>query len=458
MFQTQRQRSRRKLRLVIISLLMLSVGSLFITLWFVVDFGREQEIIQKLVLDLPNRDLPAARELVSELQWQSRWTIFVIVQVIATGLAVALLFRAYLSSQEKLHDVKALADDILSSMEQAVVTSDGDGLVTSLNERALLLLSTTGEAVGKSLRQLTHQIDLVRFRADAESHAGHSLVKDFPVTKGTEHLWLRTFCQPLRDADGRKIGNVFQLRDVTADRHLQDRAGRMERFMGLGSLAVGLHHEIKNPLAAVSLHVQLVEESLAGQPLPDDVPEMLAIVKAEMKRIEYVLESFRDFASTERLYIVEMPLVDLLTRQVDLIRPLADAAKVNIEMRLDDDLPESMMFDATRVEQIIHNLLVNAIEAMPDGGGLTIDAKRLRGEEADGVLMTFADSGPGIPENIRPHVFDAYFTTKGSGTGMGLALSDKIARLHGGRLSLAVVDKGTTFEFFLPLRPSEPPT
>ena len=458
MFRIQRQRSRRKLRLVIVALLMLSVGSLFITLWFVVDFGREQEIIQKLVLDLPSRDLPAAGELVSELQWQSRWTIFVIVQVVATGLAVALLFRAYLSAQDKLNDVKALAGDILSSMEQAVITSDNDGLVTSLNERALDLLSTTGEAVGKSLRQLTDQIDLVSFRAEAESHAGNSLVKDYPVSKGSEHLWLRTFCQPLRDADGWTIGNVFQLRDVTADRHLQDRAGRMERFMGLGSLAVGLHHEIKNPLAAVSLHVQLVEESVAGQALPDDVPEMLAVVKAEMKRIEHVLESFRDFASTERLHLVEMPLTDLLMQQVDLMRPLADAAKVEIGLCVGGDLPDPMTFDATRIEQIIHNLMVNAIEAMPDGGQLKIHVNRVRGENADGVLLTFADTGPGIPENIRPHVFDAYFTTKGGGTGMGLALSDKIARLHGGRLSLAVVDGGTTFELFLPVRPREQPT
>ncbi|XZE53451.1 two-component system sensor histidine kinase NtrB [Planctomycetaceae bacterium SH139] len=458
MFRTQRQRSRRKLRLVIITLLMLSVGSLIITLWFVVDFGREQEIIQKLVLDLPSRDLPAARELASELQWQSRWTIFVIVQVVATGLAVALLFRAYLSAQDKLNDVKALAGDILSSMEQAVVTSDDDGLVTSLNERALELLCTTGEAVGKSLRQLTDQIDLVSFRAEAESHPGHSLVKDYPVTKGSEHLWLRTFCQPLRDADGRKIGNVFQLRDVTADRHLQDRAGRMERFMGLGSLAVGLHHEIKNPLAAVSLHVQLVEESLAGQTLPDDVPEMLAVVKTEMKRIEQVLEGFRDFASTERLHLVEMPLTDLLMQQVDLMRPLADAAKVDIKLSVASELPEPMTFDATRVEQIVHNLMVNAIEAMPAGGELKIHVKPFHGEDAKGVLLAFSDTGPGIPANIRPHVFDAYFTTKGGGTGMGLALSDKIARLHGGRLSLAVGEGGTTFELFLPVRPGEQPT
>jgi len=230
----------------------------------------------------------------------------------------------------------------------------------------------------------------------------------------------------------------------------------MERFMGLGSLAVGLHHEIKNPLAAVSLHVQLVEETLAGQTCPDDVPEMLAVVKAEMKRIEHVLESFRDYAFAERLHLVETPLTDLLMRQVDLIRPVAEAANVYIESCIGDDLPAPMALDATRVEQIIHNLLVNAIEAMPDGGELKMDVKRFHGEDSDGVLLTFADTGPGIPENIRPHVFDAYFTTKGDGTGMGLALSDKIARLHGGQLTLAGADDGTKFELFLPIiRPSE---
>ena len=434
---------------------MLSVGSLFITLWFVVDFGREQEIIQRLVRDLPRRDVPVANELSSELQWQSRWTFFVIVQVVATGIAVALLFRAYLSAQDKLDDIKALAGDILSSMEQAVITSNNDGLVTSLNERALVLLSTTGEAVGKSLRQLTDQIDLVTFRSEAESHAGHSLVRDYPVMKRGEHVWLRTFCQPLRDSDGQKIGNVFQLRDVTADRHLQDRAGRMERFMGLGSLAVGLHHEIKNPLAAVSLHVQLVEESLAGQSLPDDVPEMLAVIKTEMKRIEQVLEGFRDYASAARLHLVDVRLPDLLARQVDLLRPLADKVGVAIQTCVGDDLPGQMKLDATRVEQIVHNLIVNAIEAMPDGGELSIHARRLRGEDADGVLLTFSDTGGGIPDNVRPHVFDAYFTTKGGGTGMGLALSDKIARQHGGQLNLTVSEAGATFELFLPINPVE---
>lgn len=453
MFRSQRNRSRRNLRLAIISLLMLSVCSLFITLWFVVDFGREQEIIQKLLRDLPSRDLPVAQELSDELQWQSRWTIFVIVQVAVTGLAVVLLFRAYLKSQDNLNDVKALAGDILSSMEQAVITSDNDGLVTSLNERAIGMLGAIGDPVGKSLRQLTDQIDLARFRSEAEAHSGHSLVKDYPVTKAGERTWLRTFCQPLRDADGRTIGNVFQLRDVTADRHLQERASRMERFMGLGSLAVGLHHEIKNPLAAISLHVQLVEESLASQPLPDEVPEMLSIIKAEMKRTGQVLESFRDYASAARLDLMDVRLSELVMRQVDLLRPVASASGVAINVAFSDDLPKQMTLDASRVEQIVHNLVVNAIEAMPSGGELSIHAKEVCEDGTDGALVTFADTGGGIAESIRPHVFDAYFTTKGGGTGMGLALSDKIVRQHGGRLNLTIADRGTTFELFLPNQP-----
>ncbi|TWT65463.1 two-component system sensor histidine kinase NtrB [Crateriforma conspicua] len=453
MFRSQRTQSRRNLRFAVFTLLLLSVCSLLISLWFVVDFGREQEIVKQLVRDLPDRDLPVAAELTSELKWQSRWTFFVILQVIATGLAVALLFRAYLGSQERLNDIKALAGDILSSMEQAVITSDTDGLVTSLNERAIQFLGVSGDPVGKSLRQLTDQIDLASFRAETDSLAKHSLMKDFAVKKNGENLWLRAFCQPLCDANGKVIGNVFQLRDVTADRHLHDRAARMERFMGLGSLAVGLHHEIKNPLAAVSLHVQLVEEALAELSVPDEVPEMLSIVKSEMKRTGQVLETFRDYASANRLDLTETPIVELLTRQIDLLRPVAEANKVTLDLSLSPNLPEQIPIDAARVEQIIHNLMLNAIQAMPEGGTLSIQAKAAIEADSHGVLIKFSDTGKGIPESIRPHIFDAYFTTKGGGTGMGLALSDKIARQHGGRLDLASVDGGTTFELFLPKDP-----
>ena len=453
MFRTQRIQSRRNVRLAIAALLMLSVCSLFISLWFVVDFGREQDIVKQLVRDLPARDLPVAEELANELQWQSRWTFLVILQVVATGLAIWVLFRAYLGSQERLNDIKALAGDILSSMEQAVITSDNDGLVTSLNGRAIEFFNLVGDPVGKSLPQMTAQIDLAKIRTEAESQSGHSLVKDYLVKNAGESLWLRTFCQPLRDSGGQLIGNVFQLRDVTADRHLQERAGRMERFMGLGSLAVGLHHEIKNPLAAVSLHVQLVEEALAEQSVPEDVSEMLSIIKSEMRRISQVLESFRDYASAGKLDLINTNLADLLTRQVSLFRPSAKESRVNIELSLCVDLPKQITIDAARIEQIVHNLMLNAIQAMPDGGTLSISVKPTREADVDGVVMRFTDTGGGIPENIRPHIFDAYFTTKGSGTGMGLALSDKIARQHGGRLDLASVDHGATFELFLPNSP-----
>lgn len=429
---------------------MLSVWSLFISLWFVVDFGREQEIVKQLVRDLPDRDLPVAAELTSELKWQSRWTFFVILQVIATGIAVVLLFRAYLGSQERLNDIKALAGDILSSMEQAVITSDTDGLVTSLNERAIQFLGVNGDPVGKSLRQLTDQIDLASFREEAESHTGQTLMRDHAIKRVNDNLWLRTFCQSLRDANGTVIGNVFQLRDVTAERHLHDRAVRMERFMGLGSLAVGLHHEIKNPLAAVSLHVQLVEEALEGRSLPDDVPEMLSIIQSEIKRTGQVLECFRDYASADKLDLVDADIAGLLSHQGELLRPMADANNVTLDLTLNPELPKSIMVDSARLEQVIHNLMLNAIQAMPEGGTLCVQAEFATESDSSGVLVKFTDTGRGIPESIRPHIFDAYFTTKGGGTGMGLALSDKIARQHGGRLDFVNVDGVTTFELFLP--------
>jgi PAS domain-containing protein len=242
MFRYEHNRSRRNMRFAIVSLLLLSASSLIISLWFVVDFAREQEIVESLLADLPSRDLPVAQELAGELQWQSRWTLLVIVQVVATALAVTLLSRAYLSSQDRLNDVKALAADILSSMEQAVITCDADGIVTSLNHRTMELLETTTDPFGRSLRQLTDKIDLAAFRAEADSNPNQSAERDFSVVINSNRIWLRGFCQPLRNSEGEVIGNVFQLRDVTADRHLQERIARMERFMGLGSLAAGLHH------------------------------------------------------------------------------------------------------------------------------------------------------------------------------------------------------------------------
>jgi len=449
MFRVRDQNPLRRARWAIIGLFLLTAGALFVTLWFVVDFSHEQEILQKLIRDLPRRDLADANELAGELRWQSRLIFLIILQVVSAGLAVALLWRAYRSTQDSLRDFKALAADILSSMDQGIVTVSDAGVVTSLNSRATELLELGHDLVGLPLSAVTGKMDLVRFREAANHSPDATKMEDFLVAVQRRPTWLRTFCQPLRDAAGETIGSVIQMRDVTSERHVEEQMRRMERYMGLGSLAAGLHHEIRNPLAAISLHVQLLEEQLETDPASPDVPQMLSVIRTEMNRVGAVLEGFRDFASTSKLDISMTAVRSMIEQQLELIRPKAQRQRINLAFRFATDIPKTLPLDRTRIEQVLLNLMLNALEAMPDGGQLTVDVQVRDEDGSDMLVIAVADTGPGIPKDVRDHIFDAYFTTKNHGTGMGLALSDKIVRQHGGRLELVASDAGAAFELVL---------
>ncbi|TWU08167.1 two-component system sensor histidine kinase NtrB [Stieleria varia] len=451
MFPLQSPEPVRRYRGAFIGLLLLSVAATGVTLWLMVDFINEQATVGELIDELPAESKSAARSLVGELEWQFRLTMLVVINLVATGVAVVLLWRAYQTSQDSLRDVKALAGDILSSIDQAVITIDMDGRVTSFNARAMQLFELQGDPVGTPLAGLTEKIDLQAFCEDVNQHPGMSKVQDFYVPFAEGQRCLRGFCQPLSDIAKQTIGTVIQLRDVTDQIHIENQVRRMERFMGLGSVAAGLHHEIKNPLAALSLHIQLLEEQLDDPDARDEIEKAMQVIKTEIARVGSVLEGFRDFASIENLQLAEVNLPELIQRQLDLIRPKAEQHRVRLRWECDEQADVALQLDRVRIEQVLLNLMLNAIQAMPSGGTLEIrcEPTQLSGEPA--LAIHVSDSGNGIPESSRPRVFDAYFTTKGDGTGMGLALSDKIVRQHGGSLDFTTSTAGTTFTMILPI-------
>jgi two-component system nitrogen regulation sensor histidine kinase GlnL len=237
---------------------------------------------------------------------------------------------------------------------------------------------------------------------------------------------------------------VLHIRDVTERLLVEERMRRMERFMGLGALAAGLHHEIKNPLGALSLHVQLLEERL-GDRADNEAAESLGVLKTEVTRISGVLESFRDFASVERLNRTDADLPELVRQTVDLIRPQAEGQGVRLTLKLPKEELPSLAADEARLEQVLLNLVMNALEEMESGGELTLSLRR----NDDRLQIDVADTGRGIPERIQSRVFDPYFTTKTTGSGMGLAFCDKIIRQHGGQIDFETSSAGTTFRVVL---------
>ena len=451
MFRVQSTESGKNYRGAIIGLLVLSALALGITIWVMIDLLDEQTIVQQLIRDLPARDLPAAETLAGELRWQFRLSILVVINLIATGIAVALLWRAYNTTQESLRDIKALAGDILSSMDQAIVTIDMDATISSFNSRAAELLQFSDDPVGTPLADLTDQIDLVSFREKANASESKVIIEDFFVSAASGSRCLRTFCQPLRNFENVMIGNVILLRDVTEQIHVENQMRRMERFMGLGSLAVGLHHEIKNPLAALSLHVQLLEEQLDDPSDPDEIQQMLCVIKTEVTRVGSVLEGFRDFASVGRLHCDRVDVSELILQQARLIGPRAVQLGVELDIAHPHDTVNLMVLDRVRIEQVLLNLMLNSLQAMPDGGSLTVRYERAKLGGRDAIRISVIDTGIGIPAAAQSHLFDPYFTTKSDGTGMGLALSDKIVRQHGGSLDFKTSESGTTFDVVLPI-------
>jgi two-component system sensor histidine kinase HydH len=451
MFRVRSTETGKSYRLAIAGLLTLSVAALAVTIWVMNDLLREQEIVAELIEYLPPEGDVAAEELAGELRWQFRLSILVVLNLVVTGFTVLLLWRAYRSSQDSLRDIKALAGDILGSMDQAVITTDVSGIVTSINRRGVELLRLSSEHVGGPLSELSQQLSLEELRQQTRSLEKTKQARDIQLASNGSTKTLRAFCQPLHDHENADIGNVIQLRDVTERVLMDDRMRRMERYMGLGSLAAGLHHEIKNPLAALSLHVQLMEEELMEGEASQSVLEMLGVIKTEVARVGGVLEGFRDFASVGRLNLADVDLVKLIDRQVRLIGPQAETQGIDVQVKLPAGPLPTVRVDRVRLEQVLLNLMINAMEAMPDGGTIEVRASIVRQETRNSVRIEIIDMGPGVPENLRSRIFDPYFTTKGEGTGMGLALCDKIIRQHHGLLDFHSTEHGSVFDITLPI-------
>jgi len=292
----------RGVRLFAAGLAVLSLVALTVTAWILFDVQREQEIVARIVQHLPDSDLAVARELSGDLRLQSGLSILLVLNIIGTAIAFAIVVRGYLSSEQSLRDAKVLATDICASLDAGIITTDRIGGMTSINQRGFELLDLADDCIGRTLTDSGSGHALL----DAicrEVNKHHICIRDreYSVTRRGHRKTFRAGCSILRNQKSDEIGTVIHVTDVTQRTLMEERLRRMERFMGLGSLAAGLQHEIKNPLSALSLHIQLLCECLAKEPHNAEVSEMLDVLQTEVYRINEVLDGFRNYASITEL-------------------------------------------------------------------------------------------------------------------------------------------------------------
>lgn len=447
MFRHQSGPSRPTILLITIGLLIAVALTTAAMIWMAVEVSREQIKIEQIVEEQPEAAVDHLRQWRNERQREFTSIIIDILVLGATVLALALVARAYFASQKSLHEVRTMASDILASIDQAVLTANTEGRITNINPVARDLLSIDDSAVGQLVEEAVEGSVPLMHVFETVMESGKSIYdQDVSVMRNGHKTRLRAEGHLMRDTDDSVIGVVIFIRDVTEQHLIGSQMKRMERFMGLGTLAAGLHHEIKNPLSALSLHVQLLEERL--EDIQDqDIRENISVLKTETTRINGVLESFRDFASLDTLNRSETDLFELVKQTADLMRPKAAQQGVLLSTELPDRRPPCISADGARLEQVLLNLVINSLDAMRQGGTL-----RLKLHSDNGALkIDVSDTGTGIPDNIRQRIFDPYFTTKTDGSGMGLAVCDKVVQQHHGQISVQTSSAGTVFQIALPL-------
>jgi PAS domain S-box-containing protein len=271
--------------------------------------------------------------------------------------------------------------------------------------------------------------------------------------KSGDWIWVEGLSEATeRDEEGRVTHVIGLMRDITERKQTQAALIQSERLATTGQLAASLAHEINNPLQAVIGCLGLAEESLArGQ--DDDFEEYVTIGLDELRRAADVVSRLRDLSRPTDVQRAQPTDVnELIDRVLTVSRKRLKSHYVRVTRRLADDLPRPELV-ADRVQQIFLNLVFNAVDAMPDGGELTLTTRY--DEQADEVVVDFKDCGSGIPEDMLPHIFDPFFSTKREGTGLGLFVSQNIAQEHGGRIEAETEEgAGCTFSVHLPVSQS----
>jgi signal transduction histidine kinase len=218
---------------------------------------------------------------------------------------------------------------------------------------------------------------------------------------------------------------------------------RAELWAAVGQLAAGVAHEVRNPLTAIKMLVQAAQEG--GDAL---TAEDLRIIESEIRRVEHSLQTFLDFARPPKAERRPTELVAAVRRVFDLLRPRAD--KQRVELVLTADREVTLTADEGQVRQVLVNLGLNALDAMPRGGTLTVTVRRTK----SGAEVEVADTGPGIAPAMRPRLFQPFASGKDTGLGLGLVISRRIVEDHGGSLGAADrIGGGASFFIHLPVTP-----
>ncbi|MHB0886222.1 MAG: two-component system sensor histidine kinase NtrB [Bacillota bacterium] len=237
-------------------------------------------------------------------------------------------------------------------------------------------------------------------------------------------------------------------RRLNEKKELEEQLRRADKLAALGELVAGVAHEIKNPIGVVKTTVQVMEREFSGDA---HVAEFTRVIRDECDRMNRRLSQFLGFARPAEPAFQSVDAREVVEATLGMLGKYLPERHVEVETEYGEDLPP-VRADGSQLHQVLLNLIINAVEAMPNGGELSVGVRR-NPDDAGYVTFAVADTGPGIPEPDLARIFDPFYTTKPTGTGLGLAVAHRIVDAHGGFIEVESGRQGTTFRVSLPVAP-----
>jgi signal transduction histidine kinase len=338
----------------------------------------------------------------------------------------------------RLAQEKGLIETVFNSIQEGIIVTDARGRITYVNRAACELFGLEAEdAIGKRLDERVRGLDW-----SALSNSSGALSRDleifYPANRFINFYVVPLLIEPRTDEQAPElpseaVGHAMILRDITESRRSTEKTIESERFNALTLLAAGVAHEIGNPLNSLHIHLQLMERKvrkLDGR-VKEELQDAIAISRAEITRLDSIVTQFLQAIRPSKPQLHPENVNGIVEEAVRFFAPEIEDRDIVVEQELRSDLP-LLELDRDQMKQVFYNVIKNSFEAMKRRGIL-----RIRTDMDDThVLVSFTDTGGGMSAETLSHVFEPYYTTKSSGSGLGLLIVRRIVREHGGELAI----------------------
>src|ERR1700682_65734 len=353
----------------------------------------------------------------------------------------------------QLSQEKGLIETVFNAIQEGIIVTDAKGRITYVNDAACELFGLEAEqSIGKRLDERVRGLDW-KSLSQSEGAISRDMEIFYPANRFLNFYIVPLLIERRTPKDGANshaepVGHAIILRDITESRRSTEKTIESERFKALTLLAAGVAHEIGNPLNSLHIHLQLMERKVRkvkGE-VRQELQESIDVARAEIGRLDSIVTQFLRAIRPSKPQLHPESVNAIVNEAVRFFAPEIQDRDVVVEQELRSDLP-LLQLDRDQIKQAFYNVIKNSFEAMKRRGIL-----RIRTDMDDThVLISFIDTGGGMsPENLS-RVFEPYFTTKSSGTGLGLLIVRRIVREHGGELSIeSSQGKGLTLTIRLP--------